>query len=282
MSYILDALKKSEQERARGTIPDIKAVHHTRSAENKKTSYWRYILLAVLLINATGLGFWIYQKNRQVTEENQQTADMTPEAGVDDSVSFEIPTTGIAENVSENSQNTQEQLARNLAALENQGAQQTEQQSTPAKSQTPDVNKSPTQSSARSNVVFSKEPLSATDMENAETVDDDAAAIKDTDITSQNQITTAAAEARENVAKKLYEIAELPADVKRNLPEISFAGHVYSSSKSQRSVMMNGKKMREGQEVTKGLLLEEITMEGVILRSQGYRFKLGALQDWSF
>jgi general secretion pathway protein B len=74
----------------------------------------------------------------------------------------------------------------------------------------------------------------------------------------------------------------LPDYVKRELPAISFAGHVYSSTKSQRSVMLNGKKMREGQEVSKGLMLEEITLEGVVLRAQGYRFKLGALQDWSF
>jgi len=80
----------------------------------------------------------------------------------------------------------------------------------------------------------------------------------------------------------IYDIAELPEDVKRNLPAITFAGHVYSSSKSQRSVMLNGKKMREGEEVAKGMVLDQITVEGVVFRSQGYRFKLGALQDWSF
>ena len=52
MSFILDALKKLEQKRQQGSVPDLMTVHLTGSQEAKKRSLLPYLILLVLLINA--------------------------------------------------------------------------------------------------------------------------------------------------------------------------------------------------------------------------------------
>lgn len=298
MSYILDALKKSEQERSRGTIPDIKAIHRPAAAEPKKSSQWPYWILVVLLLNVAGLGYWIYHQNRQTAVANLQSNNLQIQATNDQTGSVDDSSARIsggeegrktqpAQNLQQgqNTQQTQQQLEQKLATLQQEPVKPKTPKPQTASSKPSQPTKQSSKQAASSqaasdkpNVIFSDKPLnvSATELKNAETVGD-LAALSDVQIVPEEN--TSAAEIMDD---RVYEISELPDAVKRDLPDISFAGHVYSSSQSQRSVMLNGKKMREGEEVAKGLVLEEITLEGVVLRSQGYRFKLGALQDWSF
>lgn len=284
MSYILDALKKSEQERSRGAIPDIKTVHKPRQVEYHKPSRWPYILLVVLLISAGGLGFWIYQQNMlpetyfSAGEGREDLVAMTDIPSIDNQQSNQR-VEGSTPSLS------LKQLEQNVNAIQSPSVNPVapitqEKLEKPAKSETDSTPKEKS-SAKKPNVIYSDEPLtvSESELKNADSIED-LAVLSDVQITPDAHSTIS--DLSEPVDDKVYDIAELPESVKRVLPAISFAGHVYSSTQSQRSVMLNGKKMREGQEVTKGLVLEEITIEGVVLRSQGYRFKLGALQDWSF
>jgi len=60
MSYILDALKKSEQERGRGTAPSVQTLHSTGSHYHaSKTHMWPYLLLAAIVINLAALLYFI-------------------------------------------------------------------------------------------------------------------------------------------------------------------------------------------------------------------------------
>ncbi|MCD6388279.1 MAG: general secretion pathway protein GspB [Desulfobulbaceae bacterium] len=52
MSYILDALKKSDQKRQRGQVPDLNTVQVELPPEDKKKVLWPYILVGILLLNA--------------------------------------------------------------------------------------------------------------------------------------------------------------------------------------------------------------------------------------
>ncbi|MGC2062875.1 MAG: general secretion pathway protein GspB [Thermodesulfovibrionales bacterium] len=79
--------------------------------------------------------------------------------------------------------------------------------------------------------------------------------------------------AREN--RKVYSLDDLPPSVRQDLPAIAISGHSYSVDPSLRLVLINGSTMREGQVVTGGLRLEQITSDGVILSYQGYRLRKG-------
>lgn len=58
MSYILDAIKKADQKRELGTVPDVHTIHEAPLAEARRPR-WLYWLAAILLVNAGGIGWWL-------------------------------------------------------------------------------------------------------------------------------------------------------------------------------------------------------------------------------
>lgn len=73
-------------------------------------------------------------------------------------------------------------------------------------------------------------------------------------------------------------LTELSADVKADLPKLSFAGHTYSKEPARRMIIINNRIKREGQWIEKGLFLEEITWDGVVLNLNGLRFQVVTTQ----
>ena len=96
MSYILDALKKSEQERGHGSAPNVQTLHSSSlNYHANKTQLWPYFLLAAIVINLAALFYFIIanteveattQEQQRITETNsavsntQQTASSKPAA----------------------------------------------------------------------------------------------------------------------------------------------------------------------------------------------------------
>ena len=67
MSYILDALKKSEQERGNGNIPSVQTVHSSSLNYNIKKTYWPYYLIAAVLLNLLVIIYVIFDKEKKIT-----------------------------------------------------------------------------------------------------------------------------------------------------------------------------------------------------------------------
>ncbi len=68
MSYILDALKKSEQERGQGNIPNVQTVHSSSlNYANTKNTYWPYILIAAVLLNLLAIAYFIFDKEKSLS-----------------------------------------------------------------------------------------------------------------------------------------------------------------------------------------------------------------------
>ncbi|MBI5739653.1 MAG: general secretion pathway protein GspB [Nitrospirae bacterium] len=59
MSFILDALKKLEQKRQRGAVPDLMTVHMPESQKPQKRPLWPYLVLVALILNAGILTAWL-------------------------------------------------------------------------------------------------------------------------------------------------------------------------------------------------------------------------------
>lgn len=73
--------------------------------------------------------------------------------------------------------------------------------------------------------------------------------------------------------RKVWEMAELPVSVQQALPKISISGLVYSGDHEGRLVGVNDQLVREGDYLAPGLKLEQITPEGVIFSFRKYRFR---------
>ena len=71
---------------------------------------------------------------------------------------------------------------------------------------------------------------------------------------------------------RLLSLAELPADVQRDLPKLSITGGVYSPTPAQRLLIVNGQVLGEGAEAAPGVLLEQIRQKTAVLNFRGYRY----------
>lgn len=73
MSYILEALKKSDQERQRGTVPDLHTVQGSLTEQRERRPRWPYLVAFALLLNAGLMLWWL----RPWLSQAQRTAAQT-------------------------------------------------------------------------------------------------------------------------------------------------------------------------------------------------------------
>ena len=71
---------------------------------------------------------------------------------------------------------------------------------------------------------------------------------------------------------RLLSLAELPADVQRDVPKLTITGGVYSPTPAQRLLIVNGQVLTEGAEAAPGVLLEQIRPKTAVLNFRGYRY----------
>ena len=93
--------------------------------------------------------------------------------------------------------------------------------------------------------------------------------------TSNNQSTASAF----NQTKPLV---NYPESFQARIPKLDFQTHIYSSEAKQRWVKVNGKIVREEQDITEGLTVIEIKPQQVVLSYSGERFSLPALTSWQY
>lgn len=82
MSYILDALKKSDQERKQGEIPSLQTVHSDQiSAQRKRSVLWRKVLLALGLgcLTVLVIGLWQWTTRPTPKEQIAPIAEQKPQ-----------------------------------------------------------------------------------------------------------------------------------------------------------------------------------------------------------
>lgn len=76
MSYILDALKKSEQERGHGSVPGVQTIHSSSlNYHNEKKPVWPVLLFTLVFINLAVLGYFILTKQEVIVSSQQQTTN---------------------------------------------------------------------------------------------------------------------------------------------------------------------------------------------------------------
>ena len=67
-------------------------------------------------------------------------------------------------------------------------------------------------------------------------------------------------------------ISELPLDIQRQIPNLTFSSHIHSSTPSLRMVGINKRTYHEGDTIAQGLTLVSITEDGVVLAYLHYKF----------
>lgn len=280
MSYILDALKKSELQRTGEESPEW-TEEEVKTPELSEPIAKQRVMIGALLVLVPvlfGLVYWVFlqadepsvnaeQNLNEVAKLEPAQSDMFSEIPSDGNLGEKpsqskesnsvspTPTKAVVTTTTAASKNTPNKKMNSEAFYAAQGI---------VKNTTNNENKKTTPSNKKkSSVIFSDVPLDAEPATKRAT--------KPKPKVSAQKIA---------VGKAVVTIYELPEKIQKQIPELIFAGHVYSSDKKKRHIMINGQKLREGDAAEPGIILKKITLLGAVFSYKKWRFSLDALQDW--
>ena len=83
-----------------------------------------------------------------------------------------------------------------------------------------------------------------------------------------------AAAPRADGEARIYRPAELPDEIRRQLPVLSVGGSAYSNKPVDRILILNGQVLHEGDKVTPELQLQQIKLRSAVLAFKGYRYEI--------
>jgi general secretion pathway protein B len=72
----------------------------------------------------------------------------------------------------------------------------------------------------------------------------------------------------------LLTLRELPEPIQHEIPALTVGGYIYSDNRAERSLLINNKLLREGDEVAAGLRLEKMMPTAAVLNYKGYRYRI--------
>lgn len=229
MSYILEALKKSELQRGIGRVPGISSEHEkpSRAVSGK----WLGVVVVFLALNLVLLAWLLW-----------------PDSGVD---------TG-SQYVAESEQ--PEPVIRQPAQVSAPPAAAPSAVETPARRAAPDA-----VSPAAAPVVTEPEPLPDPVFEPS---------VPAEPATGQAADVLPVEEAAPDI-NSLPVWPQIPGHLFQQLKgNIRLDVHVYSDLPQDRFVLVNMQKYRAGDQLQEGPLLDEITLEGVVMSFQGQQFRV--------
>ena len=71
---------------------------------------------------------------------------------------------------------------------------------------------------------------------------------------------------------RLYTLAELPDDIRRELPALAIGGAMYSENPTNRMLIINGQVFHERDKLSPNLTLVQIRLKAAVLEYRGYRY----------
>jgi general secretion pathway protein B len=267
MSFILDALRKSEHDRQRQAGPAL--VETAVAAPRTRTNVWATAAVGLLVVNLAAIGVLLLVKSR---DEPAAASAPQPTAA-----SQEMPVAASAPPVQASSA---------------PGAQVTVTRTAPAAAATqaapppmlrpatamPPATRNPLQDEVSSYGA----PIDAEAAAGAAAPPDGPPAVLPTrrgtvvyeTVPDADPAAAYRAPTSRSASSALPSADEITA--RGGLPELHLELHVYSTNPGERVVFVNGQKYREGDTTQEGAAVEEITREGVVMSLHGSRFLLSS------
>lgn len=284
MSYILDALRKSEAERYQERLPELGGQQPLWLRQRRSRSGWPAILAVALMINGGLLAYWVFTRSEAPVATPELSPQVQPAAPVSSAPAAATTTTRFAEP--EPQPAAPARLPVTPPPVDSMPAAEVIRPSTAIPSM-----------SAPSAEDFPLEPESP--LAAVEAPEEEALLIAPNRppqrVPASPAVPRLAPEASPAPAAATAStpsdsatadphagiplLEQLRPDQLRGLPALRFSSHIYSSDPDSRRIMINQRYLREGQTV-QGVRVVEITEEGVILSHQGLLFHMPVLRDW--
>ncbi|MDY6798090.1 MAG: general secretion pathway protein GspB [Pseudomonadota bacterium] len=259
MSYILDALRKSERERRQGRVPDLgHQVQFVHKPGRKRGSAARWIAIGLVLNAAViGLALWFWLSDRAATtvavpsgqasdvEQMEQVEQGGTVGGREPEPVVAAPEPGELRDARERAPDPVP--VADPVAASGPPVQELPVIIRPGQAPEPYVVNEPTL------IVPGKSP---------EPVSSGGDPKDPADLPA-----------------RVPHLVELPLSFQKSVPNLTFNSHVYSSQASSSRVMINGHYLQTGQSFS-GIRVEKITEDGVVLSKDGRVFRVGVVRDW--
>ncbi|MDP1991454.1 MAG: general secretion pathway protein GspB [Syntrophales bacterium] len=279
MSYILDALRKLEQNRQHGESLTFLTFQGQALRKRKKHRLWPYLLVVALMLNAGVIFWWIgpwQSPGKSMTAEPPAVREVKPAiptsipaaGGVQSRASAE-KTIVAPKEVKEQPRSTKRDIITPTRSTVRQSpvhkqAPAAEEASVPFKkpSPAPPVRADVTPP-ADIGVQRSPAPRQAPIAEEAPVPFG-----KPSPAPPVRADVTPPADAR------VLKLADLPASVAGGLPEFKISFLYYIAEPQSRVVWINDRTLHEGESLSEGLKVEQINDRSVVMNYRGWRFQL--------
>ena len=250
MSLILDALRKADSERERGSVPGL----HSHPVETLAAEAparpgarpWQWAVVGTLSALAIAVVWYVIGREAPPRLNGPASVVSAPAASTTPSFpAAAAPSTETAKSPQRNASPTPGALAEHAAAP-----------SEPLPIAEPAPWPQPARRKAPEAPATAAPPPAKTDA-------------------TTNQRPPAAPTTPTTPAEPpIYAREQLPQNIQAELPAMTIGGSIYSPNAPDRSLIVNGRLFRENQQLTAGLLLEQIRQKSAVLSYKGYRFEI--------
>jgi general secretion pathway protein B len=277
MSFILDAIAKSEQERQQQEVPGARTLALPATSIRQPRRVLPYFVVGALLLNAAVLVIWMQAGETLLNWSSPtvtKTVDQqTPQTIISEITNLSDSTASIGVTTNATTPDVAREieippsLNESLVELESLMSASTDETTVDLLSE-PEMAQS--------------EPVSTT-----ATGDPDGWERIEPDTLSNKALSGQGDEPVRNtpgtgVMTKVYRLSKLPSAVRKDLPTVVFSGHLYSSNPDSSVVFVNGgRPVMKGRQIMDELFLHEITPTGVIVEFRGYLIEVSVLQNWT-
>lgn len=298
MSYILDALRKSEDQRRLGQTPDLSSAPANPARSNRRATVRRAALIASAVVVIAGAGFWWFGHREIGMESDQLIADQAPAAsptnsGVRQASAGPDPNEqALVSGRNASGEPTQDEAPeqrrrRTVVDRRSPDQQPLTAVSRPAPARPGAVSTPPpvvpdgererlvVDADEAMQIVEAREPAGSTQPANDSQSQASASRPQRiADPISESDDATSSPAEWEPERTEFIEVWDLPLAIRRELPELAVSIHVFSTSPKERFVLINGERRLEGAALGSGARLVEVAREGAIVEFRDYRFLL--------
>jgi len=286
MSYLLDALRKSEQERRIGQVPTLEP--EPTAKEPPRRNHWLIGLIAFLVIINSAILLYVFLENPDSSQDSgAPLAENTKNSAANEAVQT-VPVTGTVEPspaikpitaTGQPAKHAPKSIAEMIAAKDKQKAAAAQQQAKTVRRAKPKAAKTPAPVSPKESPrtddnlavpVKKKSPTRAVTAKKTEKKKRAAAEV--TTLRSPPPGTPTGSGSRP--AGSIPLLRKLPSDIRRKVPTMTINVFVYSERVKERFVIINMAKYKTGDKIENGPVLEAIRPNSLVLRFEGQRFRV--------
>lgn len=273
MSILLDALKRSESQRELGTVPTLQTSIESSAGATRQMPGW---LPALMSLATAGLISWMGLAQFSLPEDWTETR-LTAAAGKSSSAATESRAADSATDQPALAGKSilpqlPESAAANPQPAATAGADMVQRRL--GREVRDYAAQEPTVSSSVQPAETPAEPTRENALRQPELARVELAREDPPLIAGKQPEGSDPTQSQQPYEPEIINYWQVPEKMREGLPDLRISVLVYAELPENRFVLMNGERLREGQELPNGLLLEEIRRDRAIFNYRNYRFYL--------